>query len=107
MEESEENTFRHEMNKKTQATQLISESVGLRVISVELTSAGKKMRAYHSSVIPFTFCFKGRYTWQQQQLQTNNNNKKNTIQKLQNVLNIFGSTYSYCLAINITTEPTA
>lgn len=45
------------MNKNTSQT-TISESVGLRVILVELTSARKKMRAYHSSVIPFTFRFK-------------------------------------------------
>lgn len=35
------------------------------------------------------------------------NKKKKTIQKLQSVLNVFGSTNSYCMAINITTEPTA
>lgn len=41
----------------------------------------------------------------------NNNNfkqiKKKKIQQIQSVLNVFGSTNSYCMAINITTEPTA
>lgn len=61
------------MNKNTSQT-TISESVGLRVILVELTSARKKMRAYHSSVIPFTFRFK---------VYTDNNNNFKQIKKTQ------------------------